>query len=53
MLNGDVAMAVTYHNYATGIADRSLSPFSGKIGWAMIPGAAPILGGLVLRDKQI
>lgn len=43
--NGDTAMIMTYLNYGAEIVDRFKSKVIGKVGYNIIPGHQPILGG--------
>ncbi len=44
-LSGDAAMMILFFAHATRIADRSASHVVGKIGYALVPGKAGLLGG--------
>lgn len=43
--DGQAAMMVMFMSHATDITDRYLSKVGGKIGFSMVPGGAPLLGG--------
>jgi len=55
---GDCAMAIIYDSHAVDINDYSKSKVAGNIGYAVIPGRQPVLGGWYLginaqsRQKQ-
>lgn len=42
---GQVAMTTLFHAPAAALAERSLSKVVGKLGYAVIPGGCPVLGG--------
>ena len=42
---GEVAMAVLYDSHAVALNDYSTSPIAGNIGYSLIPGKSPVLGG--------
>jgi ABC-type glycerol-3-phosphate transport system substrate-binding protein len=42
---GDAAMMVLFSDHATPLEDRSISSVVGKVGFALIPGKASVLGG--------
>lgn len=44
-VNGDTAMVVTYPSFLTDITDLRTSSLIGGIGYSLIPGRTPILGG--------
>lgn len=47
-LNGDCAFMMTYANHAERLCANPLSRVSGRVGYAMLPGGAPLLGGGVI-----
>lgn len=53
---GHVAMTTLFHAPAAALAERSLSKVVGKLGYAVIPGGCPVLGGwslgLVAESKR-
>ncbi|SDF17514.1 extracellular solute-binding protein [Sporomusa acidovorans] len=42
---GEVAMAVLYDSHAVALNDYSASGIAGNVGYSLIPGKAPVLGG--------
>jgi ABC-type glycerol-3-phosphate transport system substrate-binding protein len=43
--SGDVAMMILYSSYVSPLVDASVSKVVGKVAFASIPGAKPVLGG--------
>jgi len=44
-INGEVAMLITYPSFITNIMDMRATSLIGDIGYSLIPGRTPILGG--------
>jgi multiple sugar transport system substrate-binding protein len=45
LISGNIAMLMTFFNFATDIADKLKSAVLSKIGYTSIPGAKPVMGG--------
>lgn len=50
--SGQTAMAVVFSAPAAPMADRTLSEVVGRIGYGMVPGGCPLLGGWALAARK-